>query len=176
MGFFRTLLTANPWLVPILVEKIGDLEAGTRHDVLRVLARTDRQAKGLDEKLDESGQAEWKELTSKPMHDPLRDPIEGREDLNDLFGNFLASGKFAPVERLCDALAPEGTDVVADTTIHEKTTGIDVPLNKVVPVFVAKQIAGWPDPLFRSYCDWIIASPKTREVVRTQLKKALEPK
>ena len=152
-GSLRELFEANPWLFPILFEGFAEEDAATRELALWLLARSTCEAEALVKDLGKEDRAVWERVSAE--HDPLADPIEGRDDVNELWGMYVLRRGFAPLLRLCLALAPEETDVVADLTIHDDSSGLDVPLARVVQRSVTKILAdgiAW-DPIARGYFD-----------------------
>jgi hypothetical protein len=131
-GFFLEVLDSNAWLCPLVLAEYKDQDAVTRGEMLRLLARSGCDLHELEGKLDAHDREIWSELAHREKHDPMHDPISGREDINELLGRFAASAKLGPVARLCDALAPDETGAVAKTSVHDSHSGIDVPLGRVV--------------------------------------------
>jgi hypothetical protein len=173
-GFFVEVLESNKWLCPLALDAAKDQDALARKEMLRAVVRSGGDASELAAHVDARDQETWTQLTGAPRHDPMRDPIAGREDINELVGRFTAGAKIAPVMRLCDALAPDETGAVASTTVHDARSGIDVPLGKVVSAVASSLIGRIEDPLFKSYCQWIFSADRTDLAVRRELKKALE--
>jgi hypothetical protein len=173
-GFFLEVLQSSTWLCPLMLAEFKDQDAATRGEMLRLLARSGCDLHELEARLDAHDREIWSELAHREKHDPMHDPISGRDDINELLGRFAASAKLGPVARLCDALAPDETGAVANTSVHDSHSGIDVPLGRVVRGVVSQIIAKSEHPLFRGYCTWIAGAGETNPAVRSELKKALD--
>lgn len=176
-GFFREAFENNAWLFPHLLSDWSEQDADVRREILRLLSRCSWDSKDFVAKLEGADREAWRQVSKESRTDPLEEPIDGRDALNELWGIYHASGKFDPVRRLCDALAPDETGAVEDSTLHEPKSGIDVPLRTVVRGIVRGSIVEGveSDPLLKSYCEWILASDTTAKTVRDELRKVLEP-
>lgn len=77
---------------------------------------------------------------------------------------FFASGKFAPVRRLCDALAPAETAAIPEGT-----------MGTVLQTAAVWSVGSNVDqhPLVKSYCEYILHAEETGEGVRGELRKLL---
>jgi hypothetical protein len=173
-GAFRDLFEANQWLFPILFAKFSKEDATTRELALWLLARSSYAVQPLVKLLNKEDLAVWDRVSAE--HDPLKDPIEGRDDLNDLWGMYIPCRRLAPLVRLCMALAPEETGVVANRSIHDAKNGVDVPLGKVIVIVAPRilvRVIAW-DPIARAYCVGLQSAEKLPEGVRSALQALLE--
>jgi len=157
LGFFRHVFEQNGWLIDPLLVELSERPADERELALRVLASCTTLPEDFDEQLAEPDRERFQELRSE-AYDPLVDPIRGRDDVNALWGMYVAGRRFAPIERLLLALSPEETGVVADLVLTT-SDGIEVPLARVVPKVVRTLLErglAW-DPHAEGYARWLHA-------------------
>lgn len=149
-GALVELLERNAWLFPILFDGFAGESAETRALLLWILARSSAEPEAFLAALDEAERETFGRLAAES--NPLEEPIAGRADLNELLGRYALSRARAPLLRLVQAFAPEESGVVADLTMRDPNSGIDVPLARVVPLVVAKSLARYAsDPITRGY-------------------------
>jgi hypothetical protein len=163
-AFFAEIFQTNPWLFPRLLERFDVQEPETKRLILWMLARSAFDAKTFVAALHGAEKDTWLSFTSGPRRDPLLDPITKPAHVDELWGMFDAGGKFAVVQRLCEALAPERTEAIGD-----------VPEREALKTAVATSLHARQrdSALVRGYCDWIISNDTTADGVRDALKKAL---
>lgn len=166
-GSFRAVFETNHWLLARLLQRYADQDEATRRAILWLLARSSFD--GEDSGVRELDPELWEELASSG-HDPLVDPIEGRTDLNELWGMYAATRHFQPFLRLCLALSPE-TGVVADETVRAKGQDIDVSLSDVVQGAVESMLESdlSRDPFSRQYGLFLAANEGVPQEVRGAL-------
>ena len=159
-GFFREMFESNTWLLESLLAELPDQDAATRARVFDVLSRCPSFQIELGENFSSSDKEVWSELREQ-VYDPLELPIRGREDLNELWGMFVAGRRIAPLYRLCLALAPDETGVVADTTVYSEKHDIDVPMSRVVPKYVRlmfERDLAYSESLTHAYLEGLVES------------------
>src|SRR5260221_6314402 len=160
--FFHEVFEGNPWLYPRLIAGYAKYEPAGRKAALEVLSRASCDTKALVASLDKNDLRAWKGFSARPLRDPLSDPITDPAHLDALWEMFLATGKFAPIYRLCEALAPEETGAVPDQAYSPKKGEPDSSLRPLI-----HQLAEWSigsnaeqHPLVKSYCEWILSQEK----------------
>ncbi len=92
LGFYEELLKANPWLTPVFLERLKNANETDRTLLLFILGyawRHDSTFAGLSK-------GPWPDADSGELNDPMQVDL--------LWGRFLATGAFAPVERIASAL------------------------------------------------------------------------
>ena len=147
-----------------------------RRAILSLVARCEFDAHEFVASLEGDDRNLWKAATSETARDPLRDPITDPEHLDELWGLFFASGSFAPIHRLCEALSPEETDAVPDQEYQPNKDKEAVYLRVVIRGAAAWSIGSNASqhPLVKSYCEWMLEAEKVPNGVRAQIQKALE--
>jgi hypothetical protein len=115
-------------------------------------------------------------LATQTQRDPLSDPITDPSHLDALWGMFLATGEFAPIYRLCEALAPEETSAVPDQAYSPNKDEPESSLRPLIHELAEWSIASNAEqhPLVKSYCEWILSQESISKAVRRELKKALD--
>ncbi len=163
-GFFAELFATNTWLVPRLLERFDVQEPETKRLILWLLAQSFFDAKEFAAGLHGADKEAWEKLQAETRHYPLLDPMMKSAHVDQLWGVFFASGKFAAIQKLADALAPERTEAIGE--------GADKPaLQKAVTTSLRTYARN--ELLVHGYCDWIMANDATTDGVRDALKKVL---
>jgi hypothetical protein len=175
-SFFHEVFESNPWLYPRLIAGYAKYEPAGRKAALEVLSRATFDTKALVASFDEKDSRAWKALAEQPRRNLLTDPITDPSHLDALWGQFLATGKFAPIYRLCEALAPEETGAVPDKAYAPKKDEPEASLRLLIHEMAEWSIASNAEqhPLVKSYCEWILSQEKIPKAVRAELKKALD--
>lgn len=173
--FFHEVFEANPWLYPSLVDAYATCDAESRSVVLETLSRSTVDLKAFVAGLGEEDARAWKRLRARTFRDPISDPIRDPADLDVLWGRFLAKGTFAPIYRICEALAPEATDAVPDEKFAGEKGEPPVSLRVLI-----SRLAEWSlssnaeeHEVVKSYCHWIQEQKNVPEALRTAIGKAL---
>lgn len=155
-GYLLERLEHDAWLLEVWLAGFGELDAAARETTLWLLAHAAFDDSPLLARLPAEDRARRAAL-ARERHDPLRDPLDRREDLGELWGRYLASRRMDPLLRLVLALAPDG-GVVADATVHDDASGVDVPLARVfagaTPAHLGRILA-W-DPIARGYAETLV--------------------
>ncbi len=177
-GFFDELFRRNDWLFPLLLEKYQSASAECRRQILGMLARSKYDAQSFLADCNDEDRTALDKLRAEPRSDPLTEPIASREHLNELYGVYFASGAFAPIYRMCEALAPEETGAVADGNVVKTGGEQGPPLRTVVPTVLNKKLLELVsyDKLVAQYCEWIVDDDETPKGVRDAVKELLEKK
>ena len=116
LGFYRTIFQGSPWLVDHLV---GRFEGADNSQQMKIIAMLHLVGQGERiEQLPFGDEASRKKVRAEAEKLVLPDPyapIEGPVQLDLLWGEFLATGRYAPVRQLVTALdlAPFEDDVEA---------------------------------------------------------------
>jgi hypothetical protein len=163
-GFFAELFATNTWLVPRLLEKYDVQEPETKRLILWLLAQSFFDGKEFVAKLHGADKEAWEKLQAETRHYPLLDPIMKPAHVDQLWGVFFASGKFAAIQKLADALAPERTEAIGEGADKEA-------LQKVVSASLRTYARN--ELLVHGYCEWITTNEAASDGVREALKKAL---
>lgn len=174
-GFLREVFENNHWLFGELRPRFAKLDVHERGAVLWLLARSSLDPTEFLHDLGDDDRATWAAL-QKSLHDPLVEPIAGRADVNELWGMYLAARRYATIERLCLALAPDSTGVVASTSYHDAEHDVDVPLWLVVPRVVRDLLRATAkvDAPTRHYLEWMHDAKSVAQDVREQIDVVLE--
>lgn len=173
-GALRDLFDCNAWLLPELLAQLQDADDATRHWILWIASRQPGAGFELASQLDGADLALWNEFSA--AHDPLVDPVRGREDLNELWGMYWPRRSITPVIRLCSLLSGVETGSVADILLPSAEFPDGVPLWMVVTdasTRILVQGIEW-DPLVRDYCEAILESEEAQPGVRRKLLTLLE--
>ncbi|MFN0242339.1 MAG: hypothetical protein ACKVWV_05545 [Planctomycetota bacterium] len=102
--FFRAIFERNRWLLPLLAARYGELDVRAQHAVLQLMASLDCDVKALLPSLSADDERALARLVAEPRRDVLTDPIVEPEHVDHLWATFFATGEFAPIRRLVDAL------------------------------------------------------------------------
>lgn len=173
-GFLREVFEANHWLFPELLPRFEQLDAEARRATLWLLDRSSYKADEFLKRLAGADRETWDGIRAA-HRDPMEEPISGRLDMNELWGMHLISRRYAVLERLCWALAPDETGVVEDGTIHDAEDDTEIPLRLLVAKVAADSLAKtakW-DPVTRSYLQWVQRQETTPKGVRERLAEVL---
>ena len=171
-GALAELLELNAWLLPILFAEFEDGESEVRTLLLWLLSRTTHDPAPFVAELAEDERAQWRRFREVP--NPVEDPLAGRKDVNELLGRYLLGRGSEQLLRLVLALDPEANEVVADTTVHDSTHDVDVPLPRVMSRFVGQQLAEClGDPWTRGYLEVMARDEDVPEAVRERLEELL---
>jgi hypothetical protein len=166
-AFFQELFASNAWLFEHLLPRFDTQVAETKPVILRLLSRSSYDAQAFAGQLKGADAETWKKVTSEARHDPLFDPVAGIGDVHTLWGTFFASGKYAPILRLCEALANEETHVISDDADVDG-------LKKTVAESIRAQVR--TQMLVKNYCSGILSSDTIQVSVRDALRKVLVAK
>jgi len=173
-GFLREVFEANHWLFTELVARDAKLTGNERSALLWLLARSTYDAKSYTSKLGAEDAQAWIAVRAA-VRDPMEEPITGRLDVNELWGMYTASRRYALIERMCLALAGDDTGVVADENL--KSEDGEVPLRLVIgEVFgdLLAQMAKADGPT-RNYLEWTSAQESVPKSVRDAIDAVLAP-
>ena len=163
--FLCVLLDDNTFLVPLLLERFPKLDHAGRLAALSLLAGS-----GLDAQPFLSAAAEEERRQYEPLHaqqrpDPLHGPIRDAVQVDELWGLFFASGRYAPIERLARALTLDeeldGGPKQAGTQALEEAVRASLRRNLRLP-------------RVRPYCEWMLANGRVGEDDTAELTKLLE--
>ncbi|HVS17897.1 MAG TPA: hypothetical protein VMT18_04795 [Planctomycetota bacterium] len=173
-GALRDLIDSNTWLVPELLAQLDGADTATRHWILWIASRQSQATIDLASHLDGDDLALWNELSS--AHDPLVDPVRGREDIDELWGMYWPRRSIVPILRLCSLLAGTESGAVADIRLSHPEFPEGVPLGSVVTEATTRVLLlgmEW-DPLVRDYCEAALHSQNLSPAVQRQLRLLLE--
>ena len=152
-GFLLELFGQNDWLFAEAFDGFAKRSPAEKRGALWLLAHApeDVEREPFVKKLSKEDAALWAEL-SGAVRDPMTEPLRERHDVNEVYGRYLASGCIDPLRRLVLALHEDG-GVIANETVRDSASGVDVPRTLVVPKVVAKLLGGLfrSDALARSY-------------------------
>ncbi len=164
-GFLSAVCRDNPFLEPALLERFPKLEHAARLAALELLSLTAYDAKPFLAAATEEERKAYETLHAAARPDPLAGPIRDAAQLDELWGSFLAGGRFAPIERLARALALDeqldGKQKDAATSALESAARSALQRNLRMP-------------RVRPYCEWLLANRKLDERDAAELKKLLE--
>lgn len=171
-GFLREVFEANHWLYAELIARDAKLSTNERAALLWLLARSTYDATAYVTKLAPDDSKRWSAIRAE-QSDPLEEPIAGREDVNELWGMYLASRRFAVFERLCLTLAGDETGAVASETV--KANDLEVPLHLVVSSVVGGLLERMAkaDGTTLNYLEWASAQDSFPKSVRAAIDEVL---
>lgn len=175
-GALRDLVGANLWLIPELLGRLDGADDATRRWILWIVSRQLQVGVEPPADLRDADQEVWNDFAA--AHDPLFDPVQGREDINELSGMFWPRRSSEPLLRVCSLLAGEETGAVADIRLTHPDVPDGVPLWMVVDDVAAETLTRWMewdwDPIARDYCRAIQLSEGLSPGVRRALDGLLE--
>lgn len=173
-GFLREVFEANHWLFTELIARDAKLTANERSALLWLLARSTYEAKAYTSKFGPEDAQTWSAIRAA-VRDPMEEPITGRLDVNELWGMYSASRRFALIERMCLALAGDETGVVADEMLKSKDG--EVPLRLVIGDVLGGMLAQMAkaDGPTRNYLEWTSAQESVPKSVREAIDDVLAP-
>ncbi len=174
-GFLREVFEDNHWLFTELFARFASLDEGTRRAALWLLSRSTCDSKAFVKVLGDADRAAWAAIGAS-FHDPVEEPITGRVDVNELWSMYLASRRYALIQRLCATLEQDATGVVEKSTIPDADRGVDVPLGSIVAIVVSDLLrkTSRSDAVTRNYLEWIRAQVSTPKAVRAELELILK--
>lgn len=162
VAFLEEVFASNDWLVPFLLKRFDAQDADTRRMILRTVVQSRGVAKTFVDGLKGPDADAWKKLSAETPRDPLIDPISQPGHVDELWGLFYASGRFAPVLRLCQALVSEQTEVISEDADRKALTTL-------IATSIRDQAR--QHTLVRNYLDGIVGDETIPDVVRDGLEK-----
>jgi hypothetical protein len=99
LGFYAQVLADNPWVVPWFKQWLVAADGDQRHLLAEVLAYAERGQPGLNADLPPRVRGELAAAGREALPFPAAHPVSAGQ-LDALWGQFFASGKFQPVAEL----------------------------------------------------------------------------
>jgi hypothetical protein len=156
-AFFHERFENDPFLYPVLVSRYAAAGKAERRAIVLLATRS----KALDPSVLRSApidKADLDAVAADVLPDPLGTPITDPSGLDPVWAVFLASGKYAPVRRVCE---------LVDTTQGPAAAA----LRKAALESIATQVAA--HKLVRDYIAWIVENEKLSAAARENLKTTL---
>ncbi len=164
-GFLGTVCRDNPFLDALLLERFPKLEHAARLAAFELLVAAPYDAKPFLAAASEEERKAGERLLEGTRPDPLAGAIRDPGQLDELWGGFFASGRYAPIERLAKALS-----------LHEQLDGKE----RDAATTVLEGAARWSlksnlrMPRVRPYCEWLLEHDRLDARDADRLKELLE--
>jgi hypothetical protein len=175
IAFLAAALKANPIAAKDFMTRVSTEKGLTRAIGLIALRRAGYDIAGVLEKLSSQERTQIENLPRLPDPSDLTPDADSATRLDMSWGEFSATGALAPLENVTRRLAWR-----SDYDIFDKMRKIPnhaIEWTPVVARATTYSAAGWAlgsfqrtDPLAADYIEFLIASPDTPEVVKTELR------
>jgi hypothetical protein len=164
-SFLGAVCRDNPFLQALLLQRFPKLDHVARLAALELLVAAPYDAKPFLAAASDDERKAGERLLKGARPDPLEGAIRDPGQLDELWGMFFASGRFAPIERLAKALSLDeqldGKEKDAATTVLEGAARWSLKSNLRMP-------------RVRPYCEWMLEHDRLDDQDAAQLKKLLE--
>lgn len=168
-AFFAEVFEHNPHLYPPLLARHAKEEKSGKEAILRLLARTRREASAFVAGLEPSERDAFTRMLAEPRRDPFAAPASDAMQIETLWGIFLASGSYAPLLAMCRAMGDPEEETKTGPSAGEREAirrtarwllGADVPAQ----------------PIVRAYLRWIRENEDLAEPAPGEIDSVLEAK
>ncbi len=104
LGFYDQLLTDNAWLLPAFSARLAAGSPDEAYVLSLILGHHLRAAPAAPAGIDFATWVRLEDFRAHPWPDDTRAPLQQAAQLDSLWGRFLASGLYTPVERVLSSL------------------------------------------------------------------------
>lgn len=167
-AFFVEVFWHNEHLFPVLLARYAKEEKGEKDAILRLVARTGRDAADFLGKLDPSERESHARMAAEPRRDVLNEPVTDPMQLETLWGIFLASGSYTPLLRVCEAIG----DAEDEGLRSAPKAGEREAIRRAAKWMISTNSPA--RPLVRSYCRWVLDNESLPEPAPGEIEAILE--